>query len=130
MTTTCYEIVTNKVENPQAADVARATAHEVQASSLNDGDGIEIGRFRLKPGIEESDMRSVYREMVGSYLSQQPGWKSQHLVNLDDGVFVDLVFAESQTSAKAICASWQGQAICDAFLNLIEPISMEFGSLG
>lgn len=75
-------------------------------------------------------MRSVYREMVGSYLSQQPGWKSQHLVNLDDGVFVDLVFAESQTSAKAICASWQGQAICDAFLNLIEPISMEFGSLG
>lgn len=195
MTATCYEIVTYKVENPQAADAARATAQQLlqhfpgfidwmalsgcdnsaertdvvtwrsveeaqaaakavgsqpefasfrasvntlhsmghytaQASSLNIGKGIEIGRFRLKPGVEESEMRSVYREMVGGYLSQQPGWKCQHLVSLGDGFFVDLVFADTQASAKAICASWQGQAICDAFLNLIEPISMEFGSLG
>lgn len=198
MTTTCYEIVTYKVENPQVADAARATAQQLlqhfpgfigwmalsggdnsaeradvvswrsaqeaqaaakavgsqpefasfrasvnalhsmghftaqtaQASSLNTGTGIEIGRFRLKPGVEESDMRNVYRQMVESHLALQPGWKSQHLVNLGDGVFVDLAFADNQASAKAICASWQGQAVCDAFLSLIEPISMEFGSLG
>ncbi|QOV69706.1 hypothetical protein [Citrobacter sp. BDA59-3] len=104
-------------------------AREAQASSLSAGNGIEIGRFRLKPGVDEHAMRNAYRQMVDSYLALQPGWQSQHLVSLGDGVFVDLVFADSQASAKAICASWQGQPICDAFLDVIEPESMEFGSV-
>ncbi|AYM90125.1 hypothetical protein D9980_05755 [Serratia sp. 3ACOL1] len=105
------------------------TAQENLPSSLKVGCGIEIGRFRLKPGIHESEMHKVYNQMVGNYLAFQPGWKSQHLVSLGNGVFVDLVFADSQLSAKSICASWQGQAVCDAFLEIIEPESMEFGSL-
>lgn len=105
------------------------SAQKEQISPLKAGYGIEIGRFRLKPGIHESEMRKVYSQMVESYLAFQPGWKSQHLVSLGNGIFVDLVFAETQLSAKAICASWQGQAVCDAFLEIIEPESMEFGSL-
>ncbi|OKP17393.1 hypothetical protein [Serratia fonticola] len=106
-----------------------ATVQGEQISSLRVGSGIEIGRFRLKPGIHESEMRKVYSQMVESYLAFQPGWKSQHLVSLGNGVFVDLVFADNQLSAKTICASWQGQTVCDAFLEIIEPESMEFGSL-
>jgi hypothetical protein len=57
------------------------------------------------------------------------GLASPHLNKLDDGVFLDLAFADTRISAETICASWSGQADCDAFLALIEPESMEFGAV-
>lgn len=100
-----------------------------QTPSLKIGCGVEIGRFRLKPGVNESEMRKAYHRMVEDHLALQPGWKSQHLASLGNGIFLDLAFADNQLSAETICASWQGQAVCDIFLALIEPQSMEFGSI-
>ncbi|MBN3160367.1 hypothetical protein [Pectobacterium brasiliense] len=105
------------------------TVQMAHAPSVTSRGGIEIGRFRLKQGIQESDMRQTYNQMVERHLSLQPGWKSQHLVSLDNGIFIDLAFADNQQCAKAICASWQGEVLCDAFLEMIEPESIEFGSL-
>ncbi|SMB35470.1 conserved hypothetical protein [Serratia proteamaculans] len=105
------------------------THQEQQTPSRIKGYGIEIGRFRLKQGINESEMRKVYSRMVDGHLALQPGWKKQYLVSLNNGVFVDLAFADSQQCAEAICASWHGQSVCDDFLEMIEPESMEFDSL-
>ncbi|OYR13842.1 hypothetical protein [Brucella grignonensis] len=91
--------------------------------------GIELGRFRLKAGVQEQAMRDAYTAMVSNHLSHQPGWQAQHLVKLADGTFVDLAFADNQTIATEICASWQGNVDCDAFLSLIDPVSMEFGTI-
>lgn len=93
------------------------------------GNGLEIGRFRLKAGVSEADMRSAHTAMVERHLAAQPGWRRQHLVKLDDGVFLDLAFADARVRAETICASWSGQADCEAFLALIEDESMEFGTL-
>ncbi|MDX6917541.1 hypothetical protein R9X49_20745 [Pectobacterium carotovorum] len=109
--------------------IGHYTAQMEHAPSVKIRGGIEIGRFRLKQGIQESDMRHAYNQMVERHLSLQPGWKSQYLVSLGNGVFIDLAFADSQPCAEAICASWQGQAVCNAFLEMIEPESIEFGSL-
>lgn len=91
--------------------------------------GIELGRFRLRAGCEERALRQAYRAMVEQHLRHQPGWRGQRLVRLEDGSFIDLAFAADAAQAKAICASWQGQAACDAFLALIEPVGMEFGGV-
>jgi hypothetical protein len=48
---------------------------------------------------------------------------------LDGEVFVNLAFANSPGRAEGICAGWLGQAECDAFLALIEPVSVEFGTV-
>lgn len=93
------------------------------------GNGIELGRFRLKPGVSEDQMRQVHRAMVDGYLAGQSGWRRQHLVKLDDGAFMDLAFAESGARAKAICASWRDSDLCEAFLALIEPEDMRFGTV-
>lgn len=93
------------------------------------GNGVEVGRFRLKPGIEESEMRHAYDAMVASFLSLQPGWCRQHLLKLDDGSYIDLAVADTPARAQAICAGWQGQPDCDAFLALIEPLDLTFGSV-
>ncbi|VDC33956.1 hypothetical protein [Pseudogemmobacter humi] len=91
--------------------------------------GVEIGRFRLKPGVNEGDMRKAHAAMVENYLASQTGWRRQHLIKLDEGVFLDLAFADTRVSAETICSSWSGQADCDAFLALIEPEGMEFGTV-
>ena len=101
-----------------------AAPHPVAVDS-----GVEIGRFRLKPGVSEAEMRVAHAKMVEQHLAHQAGWRRQHLLRLDDGVFVDLAFADSRGRAEAICAGWLGQADCDAFLALIEPVSMEFGTV-
>jgi hypothetical protein len=93
------------------------------------GNGIELGRFRLKSGVEEVSMRAAYDAMVSRHLAHQSGWRRQHLVRLQDGIFVDLAFADDREGAEAICAAWAGNADCDRFLSMIEPISMEFGTL-
>jgi len=89
--------------------------------------GVEIGRFRLKPEVNEADMRKAHATMVDRHLAGQTGWRRQHLIKLDDGLFLDLAFADTRVGAETICASWSGQADCDAFLAMIEPESMEFG---
>jgi hypothetical protein len=100
-----------------------------QAHPTFSGDGIELGRFRLKPGVSEEQMRGVYRAMVDRYLTKQPGWRRQHLVKLTDGAYMDVAFAESRERAEAICATWHDNELCQAFLALIEPEYMRFGTL-
>lgn len=93
------------------------------------GSGIELGRFRLKPGVEEFSMLAAYEAMVSRHLGNQPGWRRQHLVKLQDGTFLDLAFASDRDRAEAICAGWVGNADCDRFLSMIAPVSMEFGTV-
>ncbi len=92
------------------------------------GNGIEIGRFRLKPGVDEGQMRLAYSAMVRGHLMRQPGWRDQRLVKLEDGMFMDLAFAENELKAREICACWRGNDLCEAFLAMVDPVSMEFGT--
>lgn len=92
------------------------------------GDGIEIGRFRLRDGVREQDLRAAHSRMIAHHLSLQPGWRGQRLVRLEDGTFLDIAFASTQEQSKFICSQWAGNAECEAFLSLIEPIAMEFGA--
>ena len=96
---------------------------------MQPGDGIEMGRFRLREGVAEATMRAAWEEMTAGYLATRNGWRGQRLIRLEDGTFMDIAFAASLACSHAICDSWAGNAACDAFLRLIDPISMEFGSV-
>lgn len=113
----------------QMVSIGHYTAPTKPEVLVTAGNGIELGRFRLKSGISEHAMREAYAGMVSNHLTHQPGWQRQHLVKLADGTFVDLAFADNETTATEICTSWQGNADCDAFLALVDPISMEFGTI-
>jgi hypothetical protein len=93
------------------------------------GEGMELGRFRLHPGVTEEVLREAHARMIERHLSRQAGWRGQRLAKLEDGSWLDLAFAATPGHARAICESWAGNADCCAFLALIEPISMEFGGI-
>lgn len=113
----------------QMVSIGRYETQTVFQQPVSSGKGVELGRFRLKAGASEQAMRDAYAAMVSKHLSHQAGWHTQHLIKLADETFVDLVFAASQPRAIEICASWRGNAECDAFLSFIEPVSMEFGTV-
>ncbi|MEH0076107.1 hypothetical protein V6L76_16990 [Pannonibacter sp. Pt2] len=96
---------------------------------MQPGTGVEIGRFRLRQGVTEETMRAAYDKMIADHLSRQPGWLGQRLIRLQDGSFIDAAFATTQARAQDICNAWAGNAHCDAFLSLVEPVSMEFGAV-
>ena len=93
------------------------------------GEGMELGRFRLRPGVTEEKLREAHAQMIERHLSRQAGWRGQRLAKLEDGSWFDMAFAATPDHARAICESWAGNADCSAFLALIEPISMEFGQI-
>ncbi len=87
------------IKNLSGMDHYRMDAAE--AHPTFQGDGIELGRFRLNPGVSEEKMRGAYRAMVDLHLARQPGWRRQHLVRLADDAYMDVAFAESRERAEA-----------------------------
>lgn len=96
---------------------------------MQTGEGMELGRFRPLSGVTEDVLRAAHTRMIESHLSKQAGWRGQRLVKLEDGSWLDVAFAATREHARSICASWADHSDCGAFLALIEPISMEFGSI-
>lgn len=96
---------------------------------LNTGNGVELGRFRLKTGVDEQAMRAAHAKMVRDHLASQPGWAAQYLIGLQDGSFMDFAVAVDEPHAIAICDTWYGSADCKAFLDCVEPESMVFGTV-
>lgn len=91
--------------------------------------GFEIGRFRLKPGTTESTLMRASGQMEANHLQRQEGFIDHQLIRLDDGLYLDVVVAQSRDAAERICGSWIGQPQCEAFLALIEPESIQFGTI-
>lgn len=96
---------------------------------MQTGEGMEVGRFRLLPGVTEDMLRAAHTRMIENHLSKQVGWRGQRLAKLEDGSWLDLAFAATPGHARAICGSWADHSDCGRFLALIEPISMEFGKI-
>ncbi|MDF7649999.1 hypothetical protein F3J38_21020 [Pantoea sp. Acro-805] len=93
------------------------------------GNGVEIGRFHLREGVSEEALFSAWTRMTSEYLSGEQGWRGQRLLKLQDGSFIDLAFAVNPAYSQSLCDSWAGNPACAAFLDLIEPVSIEFGTI-
>ena len=128
------------VENSEAFSGFRKTVKEVTGAGyfigpvcgiplMQPGNGVEIGRFHLREGVSEEALLSAWTRMTTESLSCEHGWRGQRLLKLQDGSFIDLAFAVNPSRSQSLCDSWAGNPVCDAFLDLIEPVSIEFGSV-
>ncbi len=91
------------------------------------GAGVEISFFRLKRGVTEFQARTAHAKAVDGFLSRQQGWITEHFVQFDDGLYLDLLLAESRERAEAICGLWHHHPDCTAFVALVEDVDMKFG---
>lgn len=91
--------------------------------------GVEVGFFRLNVGVTEAQARAAHAKAVDGYLSSQPGWVAEYFVRFDDGLYLDLLLAESRERAEAICRLWYDHPDCLAFVSLVADADMRFGSV-
>lgn len=96
---------------------------------LPPGLGLEVSFFRLKSGVDQAQARAAYQAAVAGHLSSQPGWLGEWMVAFGDGRYGDVLIARDQATAEAICRTWIGHPLCDAFLALIEDADMAFGTV-
>lgn len=89
--------------------------------------GIEVGFFRLKPDVSEAQARAAHAKAIESHLSRQPGWIAEYFVRFDEGLYLDLLLAESRPRAEAICRLWYDHPDCRAFVALVQDVDMKFG---
>ncbi len=91
--------------------------------------GYEFAKFRLRVGVQPRELLEASYNEERYFLRHEQGFVSRSLVALEDGDYMDLLVAETKTDAERICANWQGNIHCEAFLSLIntETVSIGFG---
>lgn len=73
-------------------------------------------------------MRVAVDEMVAGLYAAEPGFLGHALLRGADGVYVDVVFADTMERAIALCAKWGTGPFapsCVAYLDAIAPGSAE-----
>ena len=90
---------------------------------------IEIGMFKLKQGVQLEDVLHAYQNMIKHFLSNQTDWQAQSLILLENDTLIDIAWAKNIEASKHICSLWEKNEECLAFLELIEPLSMQFGKV-
>lgn len=93
--------------------------------------GLEIGLFRLRPGVTDSEVRSAAWEMAQGLYEGQEGFIEHTILHNGKGEYVDLLLTESGARAEALCRSWYSESepggyakSCRRYISLIDPLSV------
>lgn len=68
--------------------------------------GMEFSTFRLKPGVSETELFQAIDQMVAGLYAGEVGFLGHALLKGTDGIYVDVIFADSESRAAELCAKW------------------------
>ncbi len=94
--------------------------NEEAASIMPTFGGLEFSTFRLKPGVSEGELRVAAGRARDGLMAKQPGFLGHAVLRGNDGVYVDMLWADTQARASEICGLWVGHPDCTNYLALIE----------
>ncbi|NLR76278.1 hypothetical protein [Leeia aquatica] len=89
--------------------------------------GVEWSRFRLRPGVTEAQLMSAAQKVVDGLLRHQPGFQGHAVLRDGEGGYIDLLLADSEARAQALCGMWVSHPACADYLALLEPDSVQLG---
>ena len=85
--------------------------------------GCEFATFRAADGVTPDQLLAASQRVRQQFLLLQPGFVEHALLQGDDGLWADVVLADSRTNAEAICQRFMQNEACLAYLALIAPDS-------
>ncbi len=93
--------------------------------------GLEFSRFRLRDGVDPSELDVATREMAQGVYAGKPGFISHSVFRSGEGEYADVLLADTGARAEALCGSWVEDReagtcapACRHYLSLIEPSSI------
>ena len=87
--------------------------------------GIEFAFFRLQPGVSEGDLAAIAHRVDAEFMAGRDGILAHFVVKGDNGLYADVVLADSRERAEQVCALWTEHAATLAFIELLEPESID-----
>ena len=84
--------------------------------------GMEFSTFKLKHGVSESELFTAVDAMVEGLYSNEDGFLGHAVLRGANDIYVDVVFATSQSRAAELCAKWGTSPFAPACLSYLEKI--------
>ena len=91
--------------------------------------GLEFSTFKLKEGTSEDELFKAVDEMVKGLYSEDPDFLGHALLKGENGIYVDVVFATSQSKAAELCSKWGTGPFAHECISYLEKIQEGSASL-
>ncbi|GAB3119486.1 hypothetical protein [Novispirillum itersonii] len=88
---------------------------------------VELSTFRARAGVSPAEIETAYTRIRQEYMPRQPGVIRHDWFCRADGVWVDLLVADSLAAAHQACAGWFDHPATQALMALMEPGSPQMG---
>lgn len=89
--------------------------------------GCEFATFRSAPGVSDAQLLAASQRMREEFLQHEAGFVEHALLKGDDGLWADMVLAESHECARRICERFMQHEACLAYLALMAADSARLG---
>ena|SRR5688572_30364998 len=84
---------------------------------------VEWAPFRLKPGVDESDLLRVSDDLQAEFLDHQTGFVRRELFKGGGGNFVDVIWWSSRKAAEDALASAARSPACGRYFQLMQDVN-------
>lgn len=91
---------------------------------LTDFNGVEFATFKLKKGVTEADMLAAAETATLEFFSKEEGVLGHTILKGEAGLYADVTFASTKEKAEAICGKWMSNQFALAYLEFINPDSV------
>lgn len=81
---------------------------------------VEWAPFKVKPGVTDEDVARACQANQEHFLSHQPGFLRRALIKGQLGVYTDIVWWESEQSAKAAMAIAPNSRACQDYFHIMD----------
>jgi hypothetical protein len=84
---------------------------------------VEWAPFRLKPGVDETDLLKVSDDLQTEFLNRQSGFLRRELFKASGGNFVDVIWWSSRAAAQNALASAADSPACGRYFQLMQDMT-------
>jgi hypothetical protein len=86
--------------------------------------GLEFATFRLLEGVSQETLLEASRKVDCEFLRFEEGIFGHVLLRGHDGIYADLVFADTQARAQEVCTKWMENAVALQYIKLLDDKSV------
>jgi len=87
---------------------------------IKNAHAIETGVFKPKEGITEEQLLGVFEKMFDEFLSKENGFLGHKLMKVENGFYMDIVFATTNEDNLRICDMYMKTESGKKFVSMLD----------
>ena len=94
----------------------------------NDGNGVRVvhvAEMRARPGVRDEELIAASQEAQDGFFAAHSGYAGRELLKSAEGVWLDIMYWESEADAAAARQAFRGHASTRRFGSLLDPTTFK-----